>query len=92
VVGDLPRLHRLTLPAESAPLWNAFVPFLERSTSGRSSVRRRGFGTGPAALGTEGADGGPPCRYDRPMAETEGTLQEQLDEIGVQLSWVRDYL
>ena len=26
------------------------------------------------------------------MAEAEGTLQEQLDEIGVQLGWVRDYL
>jgi hypothetical protein len=30
--------------------------------------------------------------YDRPMAEAERTLQEQLDEIGVQLAWVRDYL
>jgi hypothetical protein len=27
-----------------------------------------------------------------PMAEAEGTLQEQLDEIGIQLAWVRDYL
>jgi hypothetical protein len=26
------------------------------------------------------------------MSETDGTLQEQLDEIGVQLAWVRDYL
>ena len=31
-------------------------------------------------------------RYDRPMSEAEGTIQEQLDDIGVQLSWVRDYL
>jgi hypothetical protein len=29
--------------------------------------------------------------YDRLMAE-EGTLQEQLAEIGAQLAWVRDYL
>jgi len=27
-----------------------------------------------------------------PMTEAEGTIQEQLDDIGVQLSWVRDYL
>jgi len=27
-----------------------------------------------------------------PMAETEATLPEQLEEIGVQLAWVRDYL
>jgi hypothetical protein len=33
----------------------------------------------------------PPATIGR-MAEAEGTLQEQLDEIGVQLSWVRDYL
>jgi hypothetical protein len=26
------------------------------------------------------------------MTEAEGTLREQLDEIGVQLAWVRDYL
>jgi hypothetical protein len=26
------------------------------------------------------------------MAETDVSLQEQLDEIGVQLAWVRDYL
>jgi len=26
------------------------------------------------------------------MAESDATLQEQLDEIGVQLAWVRDYL
>jgi hypothetical protein len=26
------------------------------------------------------------------MSEAEGTLQEQLDEIGAQLAWVRDYL
>jgi hypothetical protein len=32
------------------------------------------------------------ARYDRAMAETERTLQEQLDEIGAQLDWVRDYL
>jgi hypothetical protein len=31
-------------------------------------------------------------RYDRFVSEAEGTLQEQLDEIGVQLAWVRDYL
>jgi hypothetical protein len=31
-------------------------------------------------------------RYDRKMAEATQTLQEQLEEIGTQLDWVRDYL
>jgi hypothetical protein len=30
--------------------------------------------------------------YDRPVAESDGTLQEQLEEIRTQLGWVRDYL
>jgi hypothetical protein len=34
----------------------------------------------------------PAGRYDRPMSESDGTLQEQLEEIRVQLGWVRDYL
>ena len=27
-----------------------------------------------------------------PMSEADGTLQEQLQEIRIQLGWVRDYL
>jgi hypothetical protein len=30
--------------------------------------------------------------YHRRVTETQGTLQEQLAEIGIQLDWVRDYL
>jgi hypothetical protein len=30
--------------------------------------------------------------YHRPMAETGATLTEQLDELGAQLDWVREYL
>ena len=30
--------------------------------------------------------------YDHAMAEQTGTLQDQLEEIRVQLAWVRDYL
>jgi hypothetical protein len=31
-------------------------------------------------------------RYHRPVAEATQTVNEQLDEIGAQLDWVRDYL
>jgi hypothetical protein len=30
--------------------------------------------------------------YDPRVAEADGTLQEQLEEIRIQLGWVRDYL
>jgi hypothetical protein len=34
-----------------------------------------------------------PLSYHRPtMAETGATLTEQLDELGAQLDWVREYL
>jgi hypothetical protein len=31
-------------------------------------------------------------RYHRAMAETDVSLTEQLEELGAQLDWVREYL
>ena len=33
-----------------------------------------------------------PRRYDRRMSATAGEIGQQLEEIGAQLAWVRDYL
>jgi hypothetical protein len=34
----------------------------------------------------------PRCGYDGRMAEGDQPLEQQLEEIGAQLDWVRDYL
>jgi hypothetical protein len=84
----------------SKDIWHLRAP--------EGTVGCEGGGCGPARVGvsrpvvltgqvrdghlTPGGRAGNAARYDRAMAEAEGTLQEQLDEIGVQLSWVRDYL
>jgi hypothetical protein len=54
--------------------------------------RSRGCTSRPALSQRAPTELKPSSRYDRPMAETEPTLQEQLEEIGAQLDWVREYL
>ena len=47
----------------------------------------------PPAVSALGRGFGARCRYDRRMAEAPVTsLAEQIEELGTQLAWVRDYL